>query len=92
MVRRDEKGQAVLEYVLMLAILVAAFAAAMKTLDGFNLQDKFSDFVKKDFTAAYRYGHVKAKGPDEGGAQYHPRMNGGDTNFRIFISPKKGGG
>ena len=86
--RKNESGQAIIEYVLLLAIIATAFLVASRGLGKLGIADKLTRPVKQDFAAAYRYGHPKAKGSDEGGFELHPRaIAGGGNNFRIFINP-----
>lgn len=85
---RNERGQAVTEYILLLSIIVAAFMLLSKGLTDIGLSKKLLTPVKEDFARAYRYGHPKAKGFDDGGPENHPRAytGGSNNNFRLFIN------
>jgi hypothetical protein len=39
------------------------------------------------YAAAYQFGHTQAKGFDDGGPKFHPRADGGENNFRLFLNP-----
>ncbi len=84
----DEKGQAAVEYVLLLFIIVMAFIGVAAFLSDSRLSSRIMKPIKEDYARAYRYGHVKAKGYEDGGPEYHPRIvdDGGENNFRIFIT------
>lgn len=83
-----EKGQATLEYILVLGIILLIFAAVMQILTGAGLDKKIMKPITEDFRRAYQFGHPKAKGFEEpGGPDLHPRAEGGN-NFRIFFNPK----
>ncbi len=84
----SESGQAVLEYVLLLTLVVSIFGVISSALGKFDFAGKLLGPLSGDFAHAYRYGHPKALGFDDGGPKKHPRANGGD-NFRIFyVRPK----
>jgi uncharacterized protein (UPF0333 family) len=91
MVRRrivkNQKGQAITEYILLIAVIVTFYLIVVKGMEKFRLDEKLMTPVTGDFARAYRYGNVKAKGYDDGGPENHPRAVGGRGNFRIFISP-----
>jgi hypothetical protein len=80
-----QSGQAVLEYVLLLVIVASAFIFVSAALGKLNVASLVMKPLTGDFAHAYRYGHPKALGFDDGGPKQHPRINvsSGD-NFRIF--------
>jgi hypothetical protein len=80
---RKDSGQAVLEYILLLTLVVSLFGVIASSLGKFDIGGKLLGPLSGDFAHAYRYGHPKALGYDDGGPKKHPRANGGD-NFRIF--------
>ncbi len=82
-----EKGQAATEYILLLAVIFSIFMTITGLLGQRNLSRKFIDTLSGPFAAAYQYGHVKTKGPNNGGPLMHPRVESGG-NFRIFIFSK----
>ena len=83
-----DSGQALTEYVILLAILVSLFSSMMALLSkstGFaNLKKTFTE----QYVRAYRYGHPEARGQDDGGPKLIPQYHT-DENFRIFINPSK---
>lgn len=85
---RDQSGQAVTEYILLLSIVVAAFLLLSKGITDVGLSGKLLTPVKEDFANTYRYGHPKAKGFEDGGPLNHPRAytGGSNNNFRLFIN------
>ena len=83
-----ESGQATVEYVILLSVVVTFFLLVSTGMKKMNLGEKLIAPIKGPFAAAYRYGHPKAKGYEDGGPTYHPRVVGGDQNFRIFFNPK----
>jgi hypothetical protein len=85
-IRRDE-GQATIEYILVLSVVVMFAFAVMQGLRRIRLAEKMTAPITKDFAMTYKYGHPKASGPDEGDWKYHPRMPAGGNNFRIFMNP-----
>ncbi len=85
--RSDERGQAITEYILMMSIIAGMAIAVSKALAGLGIADRLMKPIKQDFAAAYRYGHVKAKGYDDGGPEMLPR-GPAPANFRLFINPK----
>lgn len=85
-ISKGEEGQATLEYIMILAILVGIFVTALAQIREMDLAGKMTGLITREFAAAYQYGHPEAKGPGNGGPEMHPRYIGG-KNFRIFINP-----
>lgn len=85
--KKGQEGQATTEYILLLAVIVSFFMVAANWISKSGLSQKLTALVTGPFAAAYRYGHTKAKGFDDGGPKYHPRAYGGENNFRIFLNP-----
>jgi hypothetical protein len=87
----NHKGQALTEYVILLAIVVSVFSGVLKMLTQAKVMQNLQKPMTKDFAATYRYGHPKAKGVDEGGPVNIPTMaspeNNTAGNFRISINP-----
>lgn len=79
------QGQAVTEYILLLAVVVGFFALIVRWVNTSGLALKLASVATGSFKASYRYGHPKAKGFDDGGPENHPRAG---TNFRIFLNPE----
>jgi hypothetical protein len=78
----------VIEYVLMLAAVVGFYFLIAQGLKRANLPGKLMGPLREDFAFAYKYGHPKARGFDEGDPVYHPRVPA-SGNFRIFINPRQ---
>ncbi len=86
---RDESGQAVTEYVLLLAITLVFFLALSRGLALFKVEEKIMRPISQSYARAYRYGHPEALGYDDGGPKKHPRaIAPGTESFRIFINPR----
>ncbi|MCM2322416.1 MAG: hypothetical protein NDJ90_04050 [Oligoflexia bacterium] len=89
MVLRSRSGQAMTEYMILLAVIVAGFVLLSRGIAKARLTERLLEPIHKEFAAAYRYGHPEAKGYEDGGPRNHPRANtGSDNNFRIFITPE----
>ncbi|MBI2712238.1 MAG: hypothetical protein HYX41_05175 [Bdellovibrio sp.] len=86
--RKGESGQAVVEYILLTAIVVTFFMTLTKGLGKMGLGKLLTKPLKTTFAMAYKYGDTRAKGFDEGSPRYHPRVVGGEGNLRIFILPE----
>ena len=96
--RRDsQSGQAVIEYILLLSIVVIASVLLKNFLQKQTFSTKLIDNLKNEFARSYRYGHPMAKGFDndapysKDGPSMHPRIVE-SGNFRIFYNPRAGGG
>ena len=87
-IRRDERGQATVEYILMLAVLTSVFIGVMKALGGSGLSSKLTQPITGAYKRAYQNGHPEATSVDDGGKR-HPRMLGKAESFRIFINPER---
>ena len=85
---RQNHGQAVTEYILLLAVIATAFGLLSAGINKMGIADKMTNMLLGPFAATYRYGHPKAKGYDDGGPSMHPMASGGN-NFRIFIYTKQ---
>jgi hypothetical protein len=83
-----DRGQAVTEYILLLAMIALLYIGVIKGLNRTNILGKMSEsLLKKPFSAAYRYGQKTAKGKNDGGPYLHPRYIEGEKSFRIFLNP-----
>ena len=86
--RADQSGQAVTEYIMLVAILTSMFLLLMRMLGDKAIAMHWITPIQKDFVAAYKYGHPQASGYDEPQGPYkHPRAAEGGTNYRIFFNP-----
>ena len=86
---KSNSGQAVLEYILLLSIVISLFALMSKSLGNMNLVTNLTASFKKTYVYVYRYGNKDARGQDAGGPINIPQYNKADDthNFRIFINP-----
>jgi hypothetical protein len=90
-VNSQEEGQATTEYILLISVIVGSYLLVAAGLQKLGLQQKISAVLTGGFSAAYQFGHTKAKGFNNGGPVYHPRIESGDNNFRLFFNPSPGG-
>jgi len=84
----DRSGQAVVEYVLLLAVVVGAWFGVMRVLNQTGVVKLLTQPMRAHGASVYKYGHPKATGPDEGTTRYHPRLEG-EKSFRIFMNPQR---
>ncbi len=87
--KNNVTGQAITEYVLVLFAIVLTFSIFTQGLKKMQLPQKLAKPITEDFSRAYRYGHAKAKGFEDGGPENHPRAREGVNSFRLFINPSK---
>ena len=73
------KGQAVTEYVLLLAVVVMLFTVFVRYFEDGDAYDKITKPLTKDFKNAYQYGN-----PGSGGQK---NIAQDPENFRIFMNP-----
>jgi hypothetical protein len=80
-----ESGQAMTEYILLLAIVIGIYSVVISKISQSNALDAFRKPFTSTFKYTYQYGNATARGQHDGGptniAQYH------GENFRIFINP-----
>ena len=87
---RDESGQSILEYMLLLGIIAIMGGLIMSVFRGTGFGQKLQDRLLKPYAAAYRYGHPQAKGNEDGAPANQIKFGpDGANNFRIFINPKE---
>lgn len=88
MKQSNESGQAVIEYVLMLAIALTGFLVVARGLSVLKIEERLMRPLSVTYAKTYRYGHPEASGyEDEEGPKRHPRISiPGTDNFRIFIN------
>jgi Flp pilus assembly pilin Flp len=84
---RGESGQAAVEYILILSVIVSFYMALLTVIDKADLGTKLAGPVVGTFAMTYKYGNPKAKGLDEGTPVNHPRMVI-DGKVRLFINPR----
>lgn len=82
----SQAGQAVVEYILLLAIVISIYSLIISRLSESNAFEALKKPLEKDYAFTYRYGHPKARGQEAGGPKYIPQYSTGE-NFRIFINP-----
>ncbi len=82
-----ESGQALTEYVLLVALIALAYLLVVRQFRALQLADRLLDPIRERYATIYRFGHPQAKPPEEGGA-FHPRIPQGNT-IRLFINPRE---
>jgi uncharacterized protein (UPF0333 family) len=84
---RNQKGQSVFEYMLVLLVVIGAVLLVMGLLKKSNFfYKKVTEPLVKHITYNYKYGDSGAQGWDEGNPKLHiqiSRPNEGQT-FRLF--------
>ncbi len=87
--RGHQEGQAAIEYILLISSIIGFYVLISQVLTQSGFDKKLTTMLTGPFAAAYKYGHPKAKGYDEGSPDYHPRVDdGGNNNFRLFLNPR----
>lgn len=88
---RNEKGQAAIEYVLLLSAVIFFAALLSRGLRESGISTRIMTRLQNEFRYAYQYGHPEARGMDDpDGPKMHPRILGetASGNFRIFLNPR----
>ncbi len=85
--REDQSGQAVIEYILLLATIVSVYFTVANWVQSFGLAAKLTAPISKNFAATYQFGDPKAAGFDSETPKRHPRIEDCDECFRLFINP-----
>jgi hypothetical protein len=80
-------GQAVVEYILLLAIVISLYTVLLNKLSDTNAIAQMKKPFTQEFAYTYRYGNAKARGQDDGGPIAIPQHHDLEKNFRIFINP-----
>ena len=83
---RRDSGQAVIEYILLLAIIVFIYTLVLNHLTDSNGWAQMKKPLTQDYAFTYRYGHPEARGQEDGGPKLIPQQHD-PQNFRIFINP-----
>lgn len=85
--RLDEKGQSIMEYMLVLIVVVGALLTLLSLLKSSNFfYKRVTEPLVRHITYNYKYGDPSAQGWDEGNPKLHiqiSRPNEGQT-FRLF--------
>lgn len=84
----SESGQAVIEYILLLSMVVAIFIAVSQGLTRAGLTKLLMTPLTGNFSRAYQYGHPEALGYEDGGPKNHPWAESGENSFRFFLNPR----
>ena len=84
--RKSTSGQAITEYILLLAILVSLYTAFINGLMNSGALAALKKPLEKDFKYTYQFGHPEARGQNDGGPTKIPQHSD-PANFRIFINP-----
>ena len=88
--KQKQSGQAVVEYIVMLAVVTFFFVIVSRWLTDMDLGTRLNKPIQEDYARAYQYGRVDAKGMEDGGPLNHARYTQpAGNNFRIFINPHK---
>ena len=83
----DERGQATVEYILLLSITVFFFMALFNLFNKIHLAKILGESLMDPYRRTFQWGHPKAEGFEKG-PKFHPRApSDGNQNFRIFINP-----
>ena len=91
-----QSGQASVEYIVLLGMVVVMFVALQAGINSYKLGDKIKTALFEKFQNAYRYGHPDARASIDGQsafvkqARFSNSPSGNDSqNFRIFVNPSK---
>jgi len=84
----NRSGQALAEYIILLAIVVLLYTAVIKSFGSGPAFDGLRKPFVETYAKTYRYGHPDARGQDDGGPKLIPQHHDPE-NFRIFINPTK---
>jgi hypothetical protein len=83
----DDSGQAITEYVVMIAVVLSFYLIIARFLTSSGLATKLASPIQQDFARTYQYGKPDVLGfSDPGGPKDHPRIQS-TGNFRLFINP-----
>lgn len=87
---RNQRGQTMVEYLLMMAIMLGAVIVVMGKLKQSNFFFKrFTEPLVKHITYNYKYGDPRAQGWDEGTPKLHIQISEpSGATFRLF-QPKE---
>jgi hypothetical protein len=87
MTARRARGQALVEYILLMFMIAGMIGLLNRAMPAFLA--RLEAPIRKDFRLAYRNGHPEACGyedsdPCSGQPEKHPRHDTGGENFRLF--------
>lgn len=85
----NQSGQATVEYILILSVVVAIFVTLRGALGDLDLAGGIAGPIQTELRRAYQYGDADTIGPDErNGPVNHIRATvPAGKNFRIFMNP-----
>jgi len=83
---KGNSGQAILEYILLLSIIVSIYSMFLNGLMNSGAFSQLKSPLEKQFKYTYQYGHPEARGQTDGGPKFIPQQHD-PQNFRIFINP-----
>lgn len=86
---RNQKGQSMVEYLLMLAVIAFMFILAKQLFTKFGIADKVmgADTLLAPLEFTYRYGDKRTRGWDEGPNE-HPIIDQ-PGNYKLFTEGEK---
>ena len=82
---KSQSGQAVIEYVLLVSIVVSFYVIMSVAMNKLKLADKILAAMSGPYKSAYQFGDVEAK-VEDGQYTRHPMING-NGGSRIFVNP-----
>jgi hypothetical protein len=85
-IAKDESGQAITEYIVMIAVVLSFYLTVARFLTTSGLANKLAAPLQQDFARTYQYGKPDVLGFENGGPKDHPRIQSAG-NFRLFINP-----
>ena len=83
---KRQSGQAITEYILLLAIIVSLYSLLLRSLTDLGVFDVIKKPLENTYKYTYQYGHPEARGTDDGGPKNIPQQSD-PQYFRIFINP-----
>ncbi len=85
-VLRNQKGQTMVEYLLLMVVVVSAILFVIGKLKSSHFFfERFTEPLVKQITYNYKYADPRAQGWDEGGAKMHIQIQEPEgATFRIF--------
>jgi Flp pilus assembly pilin Flp len=87
---RNQRGQTMVEYLLMMAIMMGALIVMIGKLKQSNFFFKrFTEPLVRHITYNYKYGDPRAQGWDEGNPKLHIQISEpAGATFRLFQPPE----
>jgi hypothetical protein len=85
---RGNSGQAAVEYILLLSFIVTGYVIIARLFTSSGITQKITSPITVTFAKTYQFGDPRAKSFEDGAPDFHPRADGGQSSFRIFINPE----